>query len=78
MTASSEVQLHIDLMVRGGRLDGALDDGHGQPVSFVGWIGLVSAIDRATRGHEQGDGASALHLLGADDGAGQSLPKESP
>ena len=36
----------IDVRVDGEEISGVASDGAGQPTPFLGWLGLLSALDR--------------------------------
>ena len=53
------LRLHLELHVRDGTIDGELTEQGGAPVTFAGWIGLTSVLDRAVRRAERFAGAPA-------------------
>jgi len=42
---STQVTISLDLEVAGDRLTGRATDGHGTERDFLGWLGMVAAID---------------------------------
>lgn len=66
--------VHIDLDVRmdGDQIAGHAGDGVGQPTPFLGWLGLIGALDRLLgRPGSAGEPAASI-TPGPDTGGGHA------
>ena len=69
---SHTVHIDLDVLMDGDQIAGRAGNGVGQPTPFLGWLGLLEALDRLM-GHPEPAGRPASSVTpGPDTGTGHA------